>query len=353
MKGKKMNRYFLISAALITFCISIIGDAAAQTTVKNNGAKTSGRQPTVVEEPVKLETPDGNLYGTLLLPQSKRKMPVVLIIAGSGPTDRDGNSPMLKGSNNSLKLLAEGLAAQGIASLRYDKRGLGESGKEMLLAAQKKNTMPREEDLSFDSFINDAALWGQKLRGNKRFSRVTIAGHSEGSLIGMVAAERMKADAFISIAGAGRPVGQILLEQLKSQLPPDLMNSAENILNRLAAGETVESVPTALHIVFRPSVQPYMISWLRYDPAKEIGKLKIPILITQGTTDIQTTLQDAKLLAAANPLAKVSLIEGMNHVLKAVSSDRDKQVASYSDPALPVVSEFINEISRFVNKVRR
>ena len=348
-----MYKYFVIAVVLIAFYLYAIGDATAQTTIKNGGAKTFSKQSAFVEEAVKLETPVGNLYGTLLLPRSKRKVPVVLIIAGSGPTDRNGNSPLLKGSNNSLKLLAEGLAAQGIVSLRFDKRGIGESGKEMLLAAQKTNTMPREEDLSFDNFIDDAVLWGQKLRGDKRFSGVTIAGHSEGSLIGMVAAQKMKADAFISIAGAGRSIGQILLEQLKPQLSPDLMKSAENILNRLAAGETVEIVPTVLHIVFRPSVQPYMISWLRYDPAKEIAKLSIPVLITQGTTDIQATMQDVKLLAAANPSAKVLLIEGMNHVLKAVSNDRDKQVASYSDPTLPVVPELVNEISRFIHKAKK
>ncbi len=348
-----MNRYFFMSALLITFCAAVTGSATAQTTIKSGDSKTSGGQPAALEEAVKLETLSGNLYGTLLLPRSKRKVPIVLIVAGSGPTDRDGNSPLLKGSNNSLKLLAEGLAERGIASLRYDKRGVGETGKDMLLAAQKANTIPREEDLHFDAFIDDAVLWGQKLRRDKRFSTVTIAGHSEGSLIGMVAAEKMKADAFVSIAGAGRPVGQILTEQLKSQLPPDLMNTAENILNRLVAGETVESVPQALNVVFRRSIQPYMISWLHYDPAKEIAKLKIPVLITHGTTDIQATLQDVKLLSAANPSAEVSLIEGMNHVFKAVPSDRGKQVASYSDPTLPVVPELTNEISRFIHKAKK
>lgn len=343
-----MNKYFFISAFLTTFCViaAAVG-ASAQTTIKNGGAKTSGGQSAIIEEAVKLETASADLYGTMLLPESKRKVPVVLIVAGSGATDRNGNSPL--GSNNSLKLLAENLAANGIASLRYDKRGVGETGKQMLLAAQKTNKSPREEDLHFDAFIDDAVLWGQKLRADKRFSSVTIVGHSEGSLIGMIAAKKMKADAFVSIAGAGRPAGQILLEQLKAQLPPDLMQTAEDILNQLVSGKKVETVPPALNVVFRPSVQPYMISWLRFDPAKEIAELKIPVLITLGTTDIQVTAQDVKLLAAANPSAKVFLIDGMNHVLKAVPSDREKQVASYSDPSLPVASELISEISRFTN----
>jgi pimeloyl-ACP methyl ester carboxylesterase len=321
--------------------------------MKNGGTKTSVKQTANLEEAVKLETPTGNLYGTLLVPQSKKKVPVVLIVAGSGPTDRDGNSPLLKGANNSLKLLAEGLAAHGIASLRYDKRGVGESGKDMLLTAQKANKMPREEDLVFDAYIDDAVMWGQKLRGDKRLSVVTIAGHSEGSLIGMVAAQKMKADAFVSIAGAGRPVGQILLEQLKAQMPPDLMKSSEDIIRELSNGKTVEAVPPALNVVFRRSVQPYMISWLRYDPAKEVAKLTVPVLITQGTTDIQATAQDVKLLAAAKPSAKVLMVNGMNHVLKAVPGDRDKQIASYSDPTLPVMPELIDEISGFVKKVKK
>ncbi|HEX8636851.1 MAG TPA: alpha/beta hydrolase, partial [Pyrinomonadaceae bacterium] len=350
---RKMNKYLFIPALLLTFCVSGIFSANAQTEIKNGGTKTPVNQTSAIEETVKLETLSGNLYGTLLLPKSKSKLSIVLIIAGSGPTDRDGNSPLLKGANNSLKLLAEGLAANGIASLRYDKRGVGESGKEMLLAAQKANKMPREEDLVFDAYIDDAVMWGQKLRADKRFSTLTIAGHSEGSLIGMVAAQKMKADAFISIAGAGRPVGQILLEQLKAQMPPDLMKTSEDILRELSNGKTVETVPSALNIVFRRSVQPYMISWLRYDPAKEIAKLTVPVMITQGTTDIQATAQDVKLLAAAKPSATVLMIDGMNHVLKVVPSDRDKQLASYSDPALPVVPKLIDEISRFVNKAKQ
>src|SRR5829696_4521341 len=146
-----MSKYFFMSLLLIALFVTAVSDTLSQT--------TSGKQTTALEEAVKLETLSGNLYGTLLLPQSKRKMPVVLLIAGSGPTDRDGNSPLLKGANNSLKLLAEDLAAKGIASLRYDKRGVGESGKDMFLAAKNSGRMPREEDLNFDNFINDAVMW--------------------------------------------------------------------------------------------------------------------------------------------------------------------------------------------------
>jgi hypothetical protein len=123
-------------------------------------------------------------------------------------------------------------------------------------------------------------------------------------------------------------------------------------LNQLAAGKTVETVPPALHVLFRPSVQPYMISWLRYDPAKELAALSIPVLIAQGTTDIQATAEDARLLAKANPAAKLLMVEGMNHVLKAVPNDRDKQIASYGDPTLPVVPGLVKEIVATIRRAR-
>lgn len=349
-----MNVSILRRALSVICCVfALITGAAAQTTTKSGDAKPSGGGTAFVEESAKLETPQINLYGTLLIPKTERKVPVVLIIAGSGPTDRDGNSLLTKGTNNSLKLLAEGLASKGIASLRYDKRGVGESGKEMTIAAQKTGRTLREDDLLFDAYVDDAAFWGQKLRGDKRFSAVVIAGHSEGSLIGMVAARKINADAFISISGAGRPAGQIILEQLRAQLPPELIRSAEDIVNQLASGKTVESVPPELSVLFRPSVQTYMISWLRFDPVKEIAKLTAPVLIIQGTTDMQVTARDAELLAGATPSAKMSLINGMNHVLKAVSTDVVQQELSYNDPSIPIIPELIDEISSFVNNTKK
>jgi fermentation-respiration switch protein FrsA (DUF1100 family) len=163
----------------------------------------------------------------------------------------------------------------------------------------------------------------------------------------------MRADGFVSIAGAGRPAQQILVEQLKLQLTPELLKQAEEILNLLAVGKTISSVPPALNLLFRPSVQPYMISWLRYNPAKEIAALTMPALIIQGTTDVQISVEDAKHLATARPTAKLLIIEGMNHILKQVLRDAEKQVASYSDPTLPVIPSLINEISRFVGKAKK
>ena len=339
-----MKRYTQMFAAVsLSAALTALPFVQAQTKSRSNSPARRSAETSVITEQVALETPTGTLHGTLERPQSSAPVPVALIIAGSGPTDRDGNSALLKGANNSLKLLAAGLAAQGIASLRYDKRGVAGS------AGVKQQS---EADLRFETYIDDAVLWGRKLRADRRFSSLTLIGHSEGSLIGMVAARKVGADAFVSLAGAGRNVRQILLQQVKPQLPPELFKTTEEIMNQLAEGKTVETVPQALYVLFRPSIQPYMISWMRYDPAKELAALSIPVLIAQGTTDIQALAEDASLLAKANPAAKLLLVEGMNHVLKAVPNERDKQVASYGDPSLPVVPGLITEIVATIRRAR-
>jgi fermentation-respiration switch protein FrsA (DUF1100 family) len=293
----------------------------------------------IYAEPVQLKTTTGTIYGTLEFPQNiSAPYQVALIIAGSGPTDRDGNSALLPGPNNSLKMLAESLAAQGIASLRYDKRGIGQSAAAMV----------DEKELRFETLIEDACLWGQQLKNDGRFSRLTVIGHSEGALIGLVAAKQVKADAFVSIAGASQPAGELILQQVASQLPEELEQKCREIVEALNRGETVSDVPTHLAALFRPSVQPYLISWFRYKPVEEIGKFPGQILIVQGTSDIQVSEEDAKALAKAQPRAELLIIPGMNHVLKNTPSEREKQLASYSDPSLPINQTLVDAIARFV-----
>jgi pimeloyl-ACP methyl ester carboxylesterase len=316
-----------------------------------NGALAQGAGPVPATTPpagpradsISLVTPTGVLHGTLLLPQAAAdRVPVVFIHAGSGPTDRDGNSPLLPGANNSLKLLAEALAVHGIASVRFDKRGI----------AASRAAGGREEDLRFDTLIDDAVAWISMLDADPRFSTVTVIGHSEGSLIGMVAAERAGATAFVSVAGSGRPAQEVIREQLGQQLSPTMMAGAARGLDELVAGRLADSTPPGLESIFRRSVQPYLISWFRYDPAKEIAALTIPVLIAQGTTDLQVTVADARLLAAANPRARLLLVDGMNHVLKLASGDRTAQMRSYGDPALPVAPLLIAAIVDMVRALR-
>ena len=235
------------------------------------------------EEIIVLETPTGNIEGTLLVP-SKENAPLVLIIAGSGPTDRDGNSGSLK--NNSLKMLAQGLYDNNIASFRFDKRGIAKSAKAMI----------EEEDLRLEHYIEDVQQWYLLLKDDSRFSSVIILGHSEGSLIGMIASQDVIPDKFISLAGPGVSMQATLKRQLADQ-PPYILSMSLPIIEQLEKGKTVDSIPPLLNMLFRPSVQPYLISCFKYDPAVEISKVKCPVLIIQGTTDIQIQVEDAKKLS--------------------------------------------------------
>ena len=289
------------------------------------------------ESELTLKTATGTIYGTLTIPNHTPTSPIVLIIAGSGPTDRDCNSGAGI-QTNAYKMLCEGFAKNAISTLRFDKRGVGKS-----LPA-----MSSESDLRFETYINDVVAWISLLESDKRFSKVIVLGHSEGSLIGMIAAEKTQTGGFISIAGAGRSADKILQEQIKSQLPPQLMIESNNILESLKMGKTVATVNPLLASLYRPSVQPYMISWIKYDPAQEIKKLKVPVLIIQGTTDLQVTMNDAKLLSAAKPGAKLEIIANMNHVLKDVDANVQTNLATYSNPMLPLKSGLVENLVDFV-----
>ncbi len=290
------------------------------------------------EENLKIPQAVGELAGTLVLPNNVQKPSVVLLIAGSGATDRNGNNTFAK--NNSLKMLAEALAQQGFASLRYDKRGVGESAK----------AMTQEEDLRFDDYVNDAEQWILLLQKDKRIGKIVVLGHSEGALIGTLAAQKAKINGYISLAGAGRPITEVITEQLAKQ-PEQIRKESKQIMDSLLMGHTVKNIPLYLVALYRPSVQPYLISWFRYSPATEIAKLQCPLLIIQGTKDLQVMLQDAENLHKAAPKATYTTIDNMNHVLKDIGEDANENMASYAQPdralhvnLVPIIVQFLKKL---------
>lgn len=294
-------------------------------------------QATVLQRPISLDTGNGELFGSLLLPKSDTPVPVVLIISGSGPTDRDGNNPE-GGRNDSLKRLAWVLAKHNIASVRYDKRGVAAS-----LAAT-----PNERNLSVEAYVADAVAWSHKLAADPRLGPLILLGHSEGALIASLAAPQANAAAVISLAGSARPIDQVLRQQLGNHLPPPLMLRSNELLDSLKAGRPAPNVPPQLQVIFRPSVQPYLISLFRQDPAQAFAALKMPALIIQGSHDIQVSVDDARQLKAAKPDAELALIEGMNHVMRIVPNDVKRQLASYKDPNLPLAAELSTRILGFI-----
>ncbi|SDY12403.1 alpha/beta hydrolase [Pseudomonas sp. NFACC08-1] len=297
-------------------------------------------QATVLQRPISLDTGNGELFGTLLLPKSDTPVPVVLIISGSGPTDRDGNNPD-GGRNDSLKRLAWVLARHNIASVRYDKRGVAAS-----LAAT-----PDERNLSVEAYVADAVAWSHKLAADPRLGPLILLGHSEGALIASLAAPQANAAAVISLSGSARPIDQVLRQQLSNRLPPPLMLRSNELLDSLKAGRPDDNVPAQLLVIFRPSVQPYLISLFRQDPARAFAALKMPALIIQGSNDIQVSVDDARQLKAAKPDAELALIEGMNHVMRIVPNDVKRQLASYKDPNLPLAAELGTRILRFIDSL--
>jgi len=275
------------------------------------------------------------LHGTLATPQNQNQKTAIMFISGSGPTDRDGNNPFMK--NNSIKGLSDSLVIQGYTTLRFDKRGIAESAVQSL----------DESTLTLDDYVTDASHWLDRLKDSFPEYTIVVAGHSEGSLIGILLAQTNEVDGFISLAGTGRTFDVIIHEQLEKQMPA-LVPESDSIMELIRKGETVDEMNPMLLSLYRPSVQPYMRSLLKYDPATEIGKLTVPILIVQGENDIQITPEDAKALHAASDQSTLELIPHMNHILKNIESGYIENQASYGNPELPISPELLKAIKSFL-----
>jgi len=302
---------------------------------------TAGRlvaqaSPVFVAEPVSIPRAPGELAGTLLAPRTSTQVPVVLFIAGSGPTDRDGNGPGF--TPGSLRQLAESLAVQQIATLRFDKRGVGGSASAMIPEVQ----------LTFEMLADDAAAWVRVLAKDRRFSQVIVAGHSEGALLGLLASQQVPVAGYVSIAGPARPADEGLHDQLAKQLPAPLLEQSDSILARLKRGVTIDSTPPILASLFRRSVQPYLISWFKYSGRAELARLRAPCLIVQGTHDLQVAPTEIELLKQANIRCQVARIEGMNHVLKLTPADMAGQLASYRAPDAQLAPGLVDAVIAFV-----
>ncbi len=282
-----------------------------------------------------IPTAKDSIYGTLLTPFSIEKPNLVILIAGSGPTDRNGNQGNY--SNNSLKYLAESLSENGIATYRYDKS---------ILSILKKDDF-NEESILFSRFIEDAKEMVTFFDNENTYSNIYVAGHSQGSLVGMMASKNI-ADGFISLAGPGTTIDHMLREQLIKGVP-QLEESINTTLNKLKNGEKDTEFNPLLASVFRLSVQPFLIEWMQYDPQVEIKKLEIPVLIVNGTKDIQVAEKEAYILQKAYPTAQLVIIENMNHIFKEIKGETLENQLSYMNPDLPIMDELVTKIVSFID----
>jgi hypothetical protein len=290
--------------------------------------------------PMTAPGPQGPLAGTLV--NAGRNAPIVLIIPGSGPTDRDGNSP-LGLIAAPYRLLAEALAAKGVSTVRIDKRGMFGS----------KAAIPDPNKVTIGDYASDAHSWVAAIRKQSGAKCVWLLGHSEGALVALAAAQEPRGICgVILVSGAGRKLSDVIREQLRSNpANAPVLDSAMAALDALDRGQHVDvtNMDPALLKLFAPQVQDFLIDMFRHDPAKLAVSLTVPLLIVQGERDIQVSTADAKALAAAQPRARLVLIPSMNHVLKDVArDDRSANLATYRDPSLPVDVAMVDAIAAFV-----
>ncbi|MEH6538188.1 MAG: alpha/beta hydrolase [Psychroserpens sp.] len=273
--------------------------------------------------------------GTLLSPNDQSKPKLAIIIAGSGPTDRNGNQNFLK--SNSLKKLAESLTNKGIATFRYDKRIV----KQIL-----KNKV--DPNITFDDFVTDAISVVDYFKTKNKYATIYVIGHSQGSLVGMLAAKD-RADGFISLAGAGQSIDEVITEQI-STMDPSLVDGTKKAFESLKQGKTTTNYPPALASIFRADVQPFIMNWMQYNPQELIKSLSIPTLIVNGTKDLQVSVDEAKLLKAASEKAELKIIDNMNHVLFIIEGGQLENSKSYNESSRKISEELITTVSNFILK---
>jgi pimeloyl-ACP methyl ester carboxylesterase len=286
--------------------------------------------------------PQGRLMGTLVTPVNPEHSPVILIIPGSGPTDRDGNNPLgVRGS--SYRLLAEGLAERGISSVRIDKRGMFAS----------KAAVPDANAVTIADYATDVRSWIAAIQQRTSIRCVWLLGHSEGALIALATAQNPEnICGLILVSAAGRPLSDVIREQLKSNpANAPILDQALAAIDSLVAGKTVDAskLNPVLLPLFNPAVQSFLIDEFSYDPAALLAHYDGQALILQGKRDLQVSVHDAELLKQANRKATLVLLPDTNHVLKSVSSDdRGANFATYANPDLPLAPGVVDTIANFV-----
>jgi len=338
-----------VQLSAVCVCASIAGAATESHAPRDTialAAIDTVAPSTVIESPYAFASDSLSLPGTLTLPrEAGEKIPVALIVAGSGPTDRNGNSGgLMRAQNNSnlYAILAWELAELGVASLRYDKRIIGENLRKIDLPAT-----------SIDDFVDDVIAGSRALAADARFSRVVLLGHSEGAELVLQAVNRgAPAAGIVMAAGTGRPIRTVLREQLSRQLPAAEIAKWDSAFGRYLRGEEPGDVHQALRPMFLPQYRTFMISWVKYDPASEIARVKVPVLVIQGGRDLQVSKDDALALKAAQPAARLVFIPAANHVFRAtVSDDRMAQLPLYRDPTIPIVPELAPTIAGWINRL--
>ncbi len=273
--------------------------------------------------------------GSLITPKNDKVTDLVIIIPDSGPTNRNGNQNFLR--SNNLKKLAIALSEHGISSFRYDKR----------IVKQIRAGKVDVKSMRFDDFVIDAKAVVSYFKNKDQFSNIYIVGHSQGSLVGMLAVDG-DVDGFISLAGAGKNIGDVIFEQINNTAR-QFAEDTKRVIKTLKSGKTTKDFPPALTDMFNLETQPFMISWMAYEPTEVIANITIPILVVSGTKDLQVPIEEAKQLAAANEKSQLKIIKNMNHVLFTIEGDKLENSKSYNEAFRTINPELITSIVEFIS----
>lgn len=275
-----------------------------------------------------------NIYGSIVEPKSRSNSNLVIFIGGSGPIDRDGNQSFMK--CDMFKKLAYSLSEKGISSFRYDKRVVTQIRKGKL-----------DKKITFDDFVSDAIAIIDFFQ--LKYNSIVIAGHSQGSLVGLLSIKE-GVSGFISLSGAGRTIDMVIEDQI-SKTAPMLLEDTKNIFKILRSGKITEDFPLPLYSLFNIEIQPFMISWMQYDPKKIIAKIPIPSLIINGDSDLQVDEKEAKLLYNSAQNSEILIVKNMNHVLVEIEGDELKNVKSYNNPDLKISELVIEKMVEFIERL--
>ncbi len=272
--------------------------------------------------------------------KAEGKVPLVIIVGDAGPTDRNGNNEKAGINGNTYKLLAVGLAKNGIASVRYDKRLVGES------VSQEK-----EKELRIDDYSDDAVSLIIMLNDDQRFSKIILFGHGEGALVCMMASQDQPIKGYISAEGSGEQADKVLLDGMKNK-PQYQQDEFKAVMDSLRKGKTIDNVDPAIYYIARPSIQPFLMSWCRISPLRGIKSIKVPVLLIQGATDLSVPESNGEKLKKAKSDANLLIIKRMNHILKDAPADEDQNLATYDKPDLPLSPTLVPGIVEFINKLK-
>ena len=275
-----------------------------------------------------------HVEGTLLAPKPLLASSLVIFIGGSGPVDRNGNQ--IFAENDMLKKIASSLTNKGISTFRYDKR-----------VVKQINTKNMDEEILFDDFVEDTKSAINFFR--QTYDKIIIAGHSQGSLVGLLALDE-KVAGFISMNGAGQTIDEIIKTQI-TKSAPSLANQTIDVLNKLKKGETTTDYPIALESIFNIKTQAFLISWMKYNPSEIIKKINIPCLIIAGENDLQMDVSESVMFDKSAQNSKLILIKKMNHILFKIDGNKLENLKSYNNKNLKVAEEVIEGILDFIGQI--